>query len=106
MLEYSLVVFVPTSDAEALKSALFKAGAGKIGQYEHCCFQLSGQGQFKPLSLSTPTVGEKHTDNFVEEQRLEILCSASCIQKAIVALKKAHPYETPVYYVTKLATIL
>ena len=54
---YKLTVFVPDSALQQVKSALFAAGAGKIGDYKQCCWQVQGIGQFMPLAGSTPHIG-------------------------------------------------
>lgn len=55
---YKVSFYVPKQDLERVKSALFHAGAGRIGQYFHCAWQTLGEGQFKPLEGSNPSVGE------------------------------------------------
>jgi len=92
-----LEVYVPATHTEALKTALFSAGAGKIGNYDCCCWQNSGTGQFRPLKGSQAFIGEQEKVEKVEEIKIELLCSEDKIGKIIVALKKAHPYETPAF---------
>ena len=55
---YKLCFFVPDAHVEAVKQAVFATGAGRIGNYEACCWQVLGQGQFRPLSGSQPFIGE------------------------------------------------
>lgn len=97
----SLIVYVPREQSESLKNALFKAGAGRIGNYDSCCFEIAGRGQFRPLSGSNPHVGQHDSIEVVEEHRLEMVCSPDLIRQVIAALKEAHPYETPAYHVLK-----
>lgn len=52
-----LIYYVPESHLEATKLAIFQAGAGGIGDYEHCAWQVLGIGQFKPLSGAQPFIG-------------------------------------------------
>ena len=92
-----LEVYVPAMHAEALKTALFTAGAGKIGNYDCCCYQTSGTGQFRPLEGSRAFIGECGKVEKVEEIKIELLCPAEKITEIITALKKAHPYETPAF---------
>ncbi len=92
-----LEVYVPDTHAEDLKTALFAAGAGKIGNYDCCCWQNSGTGQFRPLEGSNAFSGEQGKLEKVAEEKIELLCSEDKITEIIAALKKAHPYETPAF---------
>ena len=102
---YKLTFFVPIDSAENVKQAVFSAGAGKIGNYEHCCFQTKGMGQFKPLDSANPTIGKVGELTIVEELKIELVCSDDNIKKAVSALIESHPYETPAYEVIKLTEI-
>ena len=95
---YQLIIFVPESHSEKVKNALFAAGAGRYGDYDCCCWQCPGTGQFRPLENSNAFVGEKGNLERLPELRIEMLCENSCINKAIAALKDSHPYEEPAYY--------
>ena len=77
---YKLAFFVPQAHCEAVKKAVFAAGAGQQGDYEHCCWQVLGQGQFRPVGSSQPFIGERGTLEFVEEYRVEMLCSDECVK--------------------------
>ena len=94
---YKLTVFIPDEDLDQVKSALFAAGAGKIGNYEQCCWQVKGAGQFKPMAGSTPHIGSHDSLETVNEWRVEMVVDESLIVDVIDALKLAHPYETPAY---------
>jgi len=96
---YKLVVFVPESHAEKVKAALFAAGAGRDGGYEHCCWQVKGLGQFRPLKGSQPFIGSEGGLEQVIEERLEMFCPAQELPGILQALIKAHPYEVPAYEV-------
>lgn len=99
---YKLIIFVPENALEAVKSAVFAAGAGRLGHYSDCCWQVLGQGQFRPLPGATPALGEHHALTQVAEYRLELLCDASCIRDVVSALRRAHPYEEPAFEVLAL----
>ena len=101
-MDYLLVVYVPLSDVEKIKKALFDAGAGKYQHYDQCCWQTKGQGQFRPLAGSQPAIGKQNHLEIVEEIKLELICDAQSIQKVIQALREAHPYEEPAFHVLKL----
>ncbi|MDH5425476.1 MAG: YqfO family protein [Gammaproteobacteria bacterium] len=101
---YKICFFVPVEHAETVKKALFNSGAGKIGNYDHCSWQCSGQGQFRPLSNSQPFIGEQNRLEIVDEFKVELVCDSTNIKTAILALKASHPYEEPAYEVYKLET--
>ncbi|KPQ26713.1 MULTISPECIES: Nif3-like dinuclear metal center hexameric protein [unclassified Halomonas] len=102
---YKLAFFVPTEEAESVKEAVFETGAGRIGDYEACCFQTQGTGQFRPLEGSDPHIGQVGELEFVDELKIELVCSDDHIQAAIAALKLAHPYEEVAYDVWALADL-
>lgn len=102
MLMHKLVVYVPESHLEAVKSALFTAGAGRIGDYDSCAWQVLGQGQFRPLEGSQPYLGQQGQVEHVPEYRVELVCADEYIKHALTALRQAHPYEEPAYDVWRL----
>ena len=95
---YKFEVYVPLTHAEELKTALFEAGAGRIGNYDRCCWQSVGTGQFRPLAGSNAFIGEKGKLEKVEEAKVELLCPGDKIKQIIAALKENHPYETPAFH--------
>ncbi|AAZ35140.1 MULTISPECIES: YqfO family protein [Pseudomonas] len=99
---YKLAFFVPPSHVDEVKSAVFAAGAGRIGAYDHCSWQVLGQGQFRPLNGSQPFVGQSGVVESVEEWKVELVVADDLIQQAVLALKQSHPYETPAYEVWRL----
>ena len=101
---YKLCFFVPESHLEVVKSSLFAAGAGKIGDYDSCCWQVLGEGQFRPLEGSNPYLGQQGAVERVAEYRVEMVCADELIRAAVAALKSAHPYEEPAYDVWRLET--
>ncbi|MBR9857468.1 MAG: NGG1p interacting factor NIF3 [Gammaproteobacteria bacterium] len=94
---YKLVFFVPESHLEPVKAAVFATGAGKIGDYDCCCFETRGTGQFRPLAGATPFIGESGTLERIEEVRVELVCEDHLIRAAVTALRQAHPYEEPAF---------
>ncbi len=109
---YKLAFFVPEKNLETVKMAVFNAGAGRIGDYDQCCWQVLGEGQFRPLVGANPHIGEapNSADSVgqltqVQEFRVEMVCEDHLIQNAISALKSAHPYEEPAYDVWQLADL-
>ncbi len=99
---YKLVIFVPESHLQQVKTAMFEAGAGKIGNYDQCCWQIQGTGQFRPLADSNPHTGTQGKLEIIDEWRIETVVDDKHIQAVITALKKAHPFETPAFDVIKM----
>ncbi|MGP4067708.1 Nif3-like dinuclear metal center hexameric protein [Halobacillus sp. B29] len=92
-----LTVFVPEDHAEEVRNSISEAGAGHIGQYSHCTYQLSGQGTFKPQEGSNPYIGQVDDLEIVEEKRIETIVPKSKLNGVLAAMKKAHPYEEVAY---------
>ncbi|UTF60155.1 NGG1p interacting factor NIF3 [Gilvimarinus sp. DA14] len=102
---YKFVFFVPDSHLETVKQAVFAAGGGKIGNYDQCCWQVLGQGQFRPLAGSDPYSGAQGKLSCDPEWRVELVCDAEHIQSAKRALLEAHPFEEPAYDIWHLADV-
>jgi len=102
---YKLCFFVPPSHVEEVKNAVFAAGAGRIGDYDNCSWQVLGQGQFRPLDGSQPFIGQTGEIEQVQEWKVELVVADELIAQVVVALKQSHPYETPAYEVWKLADL-
>lgn len=102
---YKLTVFIPEPNLEPVKQALFAAGAGHIGNYSHCCWQVKGTGQFMPGAGSQPHIGKQDSVEQVTEWRVEMVVAKEKISEVIDALKQAHPYETPAYDVIEAIDI-
>ena len=100
---YKLAFFVPASHVEVVKAAVFAAGGGRIGDYDHCAWQTLGQGQFRPLDGSQPFLGQVGEVEVVDEWKVEMVVANDLIVAAVAALKLSHPYETPAYEVWSLA---
>lgn len=102
---HKLVFFVPETHLEPVKAALFAAGAGRIGQYDHCAWQTLGQGQFRPLNGSQAFIGKLNEITQVPEYRVEMVCTDQYLHAAINALRQSHPYEEPAFDVWRLADL-
>lgn len=94
---YKLTVYVPDTHVEAVKDALFAAGAGRYAFYDRCCWQVLGQGQFRPLPGSDPFLGRAGSEERVAEYRVEMICPDEAVAEATAALRAAHPYEAPAF---------
>ncbi|WP_411385536.1 NGG1p interacting factor NIF3 [Pseudomonas sp. MPB03] len=99
---YKLCFFVPDSHVDEVKSAVFAAGGGRIGDYDHCAWQVLGLGQFRPLDGSQPFIGEAGQVEQVEEWKVELVVADALIRPVVEALKQSHPYETPAFEVWRL----
>ncbi len=97
-----LVVFVPKAHVDMLREALAQAGAGNIGNYSHCSFNLTGTGTFWGTEAASPAVGEKGRLERVEEVRLEMILPIWRTEAVVAALRAAHPYEEIAYDVYPL----
>ena len=95
-------VFTPDSFKDAVLEAMFRAGAGNIGNYSDCSFSNTGLGTFKPLDGSTPFKGKKNVLETSKEQKLEVILTNNILLNVIDAMKKAHPYEEVAYDIFQL----
>lgn len=102
---YKICFYVPDDSVELVKNALFRAGAGHIGNYDQCAWQVRGTGQFRPLDKSEPFIGQHNQLEKVSEYRVEMVCATTCIEAVICALHNSHPYEEPAYDVIQLADL-
>ncbi|GAB3374224.1 YqfO family protein [Azotobacter armeniacus] len=100
---YKLCFYVPESHVETVKDAVFAAGGGRIGAYDSCCWQVPGQGQYRPLEGSQPYQGQTGRLEQVAEWKVEMVVADERIHDAVKALKKSHPYETPAFEVWRLS---
>lgn len=98
-----LVVFVPAEALEAVRDALFGAGAGRIGQYERCSWYAPGTGTFLAGEGASPTIGKPGQEERVPELRLETVYPLECEADVVTALRAAHPYEEPAFDLYPLA---
>jgi hypothetical protein len=92
-----LVWFVPEDALDATREAVFAAGGGRIGEYERCSWYTAGTGTFLGGETTSPVLGESGREERVAEMRVETVVSEGRIRDAVVALRRAHPYEEPAY---------
>lgn len=102
--DYLLCFYVPVENASFVKEAVFRTGAGAIGDYESCAFESSGEGQVRPINKADPTIGRVGELSKVKELKVELVCTKDNVRAAVSALKSAHPYEEPAYHVLKIAS--
>lgn len=101
--EQKVVVYVPRADAERVRQAMSDAGAGGIGRYSACSFNVDGVGTFTPEAGANPAIGEVHQPQRVEETRVEMICNPGQTGEVLRAIRQAHPYEEPAIDVFDLA---
>ena len=99
---YKLCFYVPGSHLERVKEALFKSGAGRIGNYDCCAWQVKGQGQFRALEGSNPFIGRINEVETVSEYKVEMVFEDRLREQVVRALKESHPYEEQAYDIWKL----
>jgi len=92
-----LVTFVPENHAEKVRKSLFEAGAGFIGNYDSCSYNVLGQGSFRALEGANPFVGNLGKIHFEPEIRIETIFPKHLTNKIIDALLASHPYEEVAY---------
>ena len=93
-----VIIITGVGDTEEAKRAVFDAGAGRLGDYDACCWQVLGTGQFRPGKNSNPHIGERGQLETVDEFKIEMMVAADVLDKVIAALLQAHPYEEPAYH--------
>ena len=92
-----LVTFAPEAHAGEVRHALFQAGAGHIGNYDHCSFNVDGAGTFRADATANPFVGKRGEDHEEAETRIEVIYPQWAETAVLRALLKAHPYEEVAY---------
>jgi dinuclear metal center YbgI/SA1388 family protein len=95
--------FVPVDKTGQVRNAIFEAGAGHIGNYSECSFNVEGTGTFKAGDGSNPYVGKTSEQHQEKEIKLEAVFPSFLESKIIAALKAAHPYEEVAYDIVPLA---
>jgi dinuclear metal center YbgI/SA1388 family protein len=97
-----LVTFVPAAHADKVRTALFAAGAGSIGNYDQCSFNSDGMGSFRASADTNPFAGEKGKLHFEAEVKIETVFPAPLQKEIVKALVLNHPYEEVAYDIFKL----
>lgn len=97
-----LYTFAPKKDAEAVRQAMFEAGAGHIGKYSECSFNIQGEGTFKAGADTNPHLGEIGSQHQEAETKIEVIVPNYLVGKVLAALNKAHPYEEVAYDLVSL----
>ncbi len=90
-----IFVTTPIENVEEVRNAICEAGAGIIGNYDYCTSSVKSMGTFKPNDNAKLYIGENNKMEFVEEEKLEVVCDISNVKNVITELRKVHPYEEP-----------
>jgi len=98
-----LYTFVPVDHADKVRTAMFNAGAGFIGNYSECSFNAEGKGTFKAGENTNPFVGEKNVRHEENEIKTEVVFPAYLKKMVVNALLASHPYEEPAYDIITLS---
>ena len=97
-----LITFVPINNADTIREALFEVGAGAIGNYSECSFNINGTGTFNGNQTSNPVIGKKGIHQKEEETQIGITFPKHLENKILKTLRKIHPYEEVAYEITTL----
>ncbi len=97
------MVFVPCGYEGQVADALFKAGAGQVGDYDRCAFRTAGTGSFRPGAGTDPFLGRQGEVEVVREVRLETIFPRELLNRVIERMTRAHPYEEVAYDLIPLA---
>lgn len=95
--EYKVTVYVPTGSVDAVKQAMSDAGAGHIGDYSDCFWQVEGMGQFKPEVGADPYLGKVGEIERTAEYKIETVVHHANVARVVEAMRRAHPYEEVAY---------
>jgi dinuclear metal center YbgI/SA1388 family protein len=105
LVQKKLITFVPLNDAENVRQAMFKAGAGHIGNYSETSFNMEGYGTFKAEAGANPTVGELGEKHQEPELRVETIFPSYIERQIVQALIAAHPYEEAAYDIVPMDNV-
>ena len=90
-----IFVTVPVENTQEVRNAVCNAGAGIIGEYSYCTTCVKSLGTFIPNENAKPYIGENNKLEYVEEDKLEVICDIQKAKHVITELRKVHPYEEP-----------
>ena len=90
-----IIVTAPIANIEDVRNAICSEGAGVIGNYRYCTTSTKSIGTFIPSENTNPYIGEKNKLEFVEEEKLEVICNIDIVKDVLKKLREVHPYEEP-----------
>ncbi len=100
---FKLEIFIPASHVDALREALGRVGAGRIGNYDQCCSVVEVRGYWRPLEGAKPYQGEIGQVETGVECKVEVNCPRELVKEAVKAIRAVHPYEEPLINIIPLA---
>jgi len=104
--DFKLEIFIPADQVEALREALGQVGAGRIGNYDHCCAVSEVQGYWRPLEGAQPFQGQVGVAETGRECKVEVNCPRELVKATLKAIRAVHPYEEPLINIVPLANHL
>jgi hypothetical protein len=102
-LQFKLEIFIPSTHVDALRVALAEAGAGQMGNYDHCCSVMDARGYWRPLEGASPYQGQIGQVEQGEECKVEVNCPREQMHVVLEAIRRVHPYEEPLINIVPLA---
>ena len=90
-----IFVTIPIGSVDDVRNAICNVGAGVIGNYSYCSTSVKCLGTFLPNDKANPHIGQSNKMEFVEEEKLEVICDVENVKKVITKLREVHPYEDP-----------
>ena len=90
-----IIVTIPIENVEEVRNAVCEVGAGIIGNYTYCSMSTKCLGTFKPNDNANPYIGKTNKLEFIEEEKLEVVCDVNNVKQVITRLREVHPYEEP-----------
>lgn len=91
-----IFVTIPVGKTDEIRKAICEAGAGTIGtNYEECSVTTKCVGTFRPINNANPYIGKKNELEFVNEEKLEVICDVNKVKEVVKVLREVHPYEEP-----------
>ena len=90
-----IIVTIPIENVNEVRNAVLEEGAGVIGNYTHCSMSTKCIGTFKPTDEANPYIGKINNLEYVEEEKIEVVCNVKLVKKVILKIREVHPYEEP-----------
>jgi len=90
-----IFVMVPVENVQQVRDAICDEGAGIIGNYSYCTICTKCIGTFKPSDKANPYIGEKNKIEYVNEEKIEVICDIDLVKKVLSRIREVHPYEEP-----------
>lgn len=99
---FKIEIFVPAEVSDRIRAAIAEAGAGRIGDYDHCSSTVKVTGYWRPLVGANPYIGQEGKISSETEIKIEVNCNRELIPAVLKAIRDNHPYEEPVINIIPL----